>query len=138
MACIAKTKVRMGSGSFLKDSERFLERLGILESRLAASRAWVREAFAAAEATVLAGGSVNPSEALRVRQATVFVTQEAAEIVRGAYLHVGTTALRDGPLQRCFRDIHAGSQHFFASPASTLAMAQDVMAAAADSAIDQD
>ena len=135
LASIAKTKVRMGTGSFLKDSERFLERLGNLESRFAASRAWVRESFAAAEATVLAGGKVDPVEANRVRQSTVFVTQEAAEIVRGAYLHVGTTALRDGPLQRCFRDIHAGSQHFFASPASTLDMARDVMAGAADSGV---
>ena len=37
--------------------------------------------------------------------------------------------LRAGPLQRCFRDIHAGSQHFFASPASTLDFARDSMAA---------
>jgi alkylation response protein AidB-like acyl-CoA dehydrogenase len=138
MASIAKTKVRMGTGTFLKDSERFLELLGNLESRFAASRAWVRETFAAAEATVLAGGAVDPVEANRVRQSTVFATQEAAEIVRGAYLHVGTTALRDGPLQRCFRDIHAGSQHFFASPASTLEMARDVMTTAADAGIDSD
>ncbi len=136
MASIAKTKVRMGSGNFLKDDDRFLERLGILESRLAGSRAWVRETFSKAEATVLAGASVDPGEATRVRQSTVYATQEAAEIVRGAYLHVGTTALRDGPLQRCFRDIHAGSQHFFASPAATLDMARDVMAAAADSGVD--
>jgi hypothetical protein len=55
--------------------------------------------------------------------------------VRQAYLLAGTTALRDGPLQRCFRDIHAGSQHFFASPASTLAYASDLMAATPDSAL---
>ena len=39
----------------------------------------------------------------------------------------GTTGLREGPLQRCFHDIHAGSQHFFASPASTLAFARSLM-----------
>jgi hypothetical protein len=27
--------------------------------------------------------------------------------------------LRKGALERCFRDIHAGSQHFFASPMPT-------------------
>ncbi len=70
-----------------------------------------------------------------MRQATVHVTQEAADIVREAYLLLGTTALRDGPLQRCFRDIHAGSQHFFASPASTLELARDLMNAAPDSAL---
>ena len=72
----------------------------------------------------------------RARQATVHVTQEAADIVRQAYLLAGTSALREGPLQRCFRDIHAGSQHFFASPASTLDFARDLMAAAPESALD--
>ncbi len=33
------------------------------------------------------------------------------------------------------RDIHAGSQHFFASPASTLELARDLMNAAPDSAL---
>ena len=122
----------------MKDSERFLELLGNLESRYAGSRAWIRETFGQAEATVLGGAGVDPAEAVRVRQATVFATQEAAEIVRGAYLHVGTSGLRDGPLQRCFRDIHAGSQHFFASPASTLELARGVMAEAKDSAIEAD
>ena len=32
-------------------------------------------------------------------------------LIRSLYEWCGTEALRDGPLQRCFRDIHAGSQH---------------------------
>ena len=32
-------------------------------------------------------------------------------MVRCLYEWCGTEALRDGPLQRCFRDMHAGSQH---------------------------
>ena len=73
---------------------------------------------------------------LRVRQATVHLTQEGADIVRHVYLLAGTTALRDGPIQRCFRDIHAGSQHFFASPASTLDFARDLIVATPESALD--
>ena len=49
---------------------------------------------------------------------------------------VGTSGLRNGPLQRCFRDIHAGTQHFFASPAATLDLGRDLMASAPDRAID--
>ena len=131
----AKTKSRMGTGVFLKDSEPFLRSLGTLESRYRAACAWVRETFTEAERNVLATCRVNPVHCTRVRQATVHVTQEAADIVREAYLLLGTTALRDGPLQRCFRDIHAGSQHFFASPASTLELARDLMNAAPDSAL---
>ena len=136
LAAIAKTKVRMGAGSFLKDDERFLHALGTLESRYVSSCAWVRESFQAIERTALETGQLDPRENNAVRQATVHVTQEGADIVRQAYLLAGTTALRDGPLQRCFRDIHAGSQHFFASPASTLDYARDQMAAAPESALD--
>jgi alkylation response protein AidB-like acyl-CoA dehydrogenase len=127
---LAKTKVRMGSGAFLKDDPRFLESLGTLESRFRSARAWVREAFGRIERTVLETGRLDPVGNNEVRQATVHITQEGADIVRKAYLLAGTTALRRGPLQRCFRDIHAGSQHFFASPASTLDFARDEMAAA--------
>ena len=127
---IAQKKARMGAGSFLKDDPRFLHALGTLESRFRSVRAWVREAFARIEATVHRTGRLDLRENNEVRQATVHVTQEGADIVREAYLLAGTTALRDGPLQRCFRDIHAGSQHFFASPASTLDFARDLLAVA--------
>ncbi len=130
LSAIAQAKARMGAGSFLKDDTRFLHTLGTLESRYRAARAWVRDAFARIEATANATGRLDLHENIEVRQATVHVTQEGAEIVREAYLLAGTTALRDGPLQRCFRDIHAGSQHFFASPASTLDYARDLLTAA--------
>jgi alkylation response protein AidB-like acyl-CoA dehydrogenase len=136
LAAIARTKVRVGAGSFLKDDERFLHALGTLESRYLSSCAWVRETFEAIERTAVETSRLDPRENNAVRQATVHVTQEGADIVRQAYLLAGTTALRDGPLQRCFRDIHAGSQHFFASPASTLDYARDRMAAAPESALD--
>ncbi len=88
------------------------------------------------EQNVVETGKLDAMAGNEARQATVHVTQEGADIVRQAYLLAGTTALRDGPLQRCFRDIHAGSQHFFASPASTLDYARNLMAAAPDSALD--
>ena len=79
---------------------------------------------------------MDPTTSNLVRQSTVHVTQEGADIVRHAYLLAGTTGLRSGPLQRCFRDIHAGSQHFFASPVSTLDFGRDLMNAAPESALD--
>jgi alkylation response protein AidB-like acyl-CoA dehydrogenase len=138
LRAIAKTKVRMGAGSFLKDSERFLHELGTLESRLRSASAWVHESFRDLESEVEETGKVDVEKNNVVRQATVHVTQEAADIVRGAYLLAGTTGLRAGALQRCFRDIHAGSQHFFASPASTQEFARDLMNATPDSALDAD
>ncbi len=99
-------------------------------------RAWVREAFADLERDVIANSAVDPATNNVARQATVHVNQQAADIVREAYLLSGTSGLRDSALQRCFRDIHAGSQHFFAGPASTLDFARDLMSAAEDSTLD--
>ena len=126
----------MGASSFLKDDERFLHSLGTLESRWESARRWMRTCFAELERSVVATGHIDVPLNNRVRQATVHLTQEGADIVRQVYLLAGTSALRDGPIQRCFRDIHAGSQHFFASPASTLDFARDLLAATAPSALD--
>jgi alkylation response protein AidB-like acyl-CoA dehydrogenase len=136
LRAIAKTKARMGAGIGLKDSERFLHSLGTLESRFASSASWVYRAFSELENHVHQTGKVSAKLNNVVRQATVHVTQEGADIVREAYLLAGTTGLREGALQRCFRDIHAGSQHFFASPASTLDYARDLMAETPDAGVD--
>jgi alkylation response protein AidB-like acyl-CoA dehydrogenase len=49
-----------------------------------------------------------------VRAATCFATDAAREACDFAHLRAGTVAIRDGSaLQRCFRDIHTGSQHAF-------------------------
>jgi len=127
LIAVGKGKHRMGAAVPLKDSERFLYTLGVLESRFRAAEAWVRNTVEAAEASAVAGAP-DPSAINACRQATVFLTQEGADIARQAYLLAGTTGLRDGPLQRGFRDLHAGSQHFFASDAATLDLAKELMA----------
>ena len=124
---IARTKQRMGAAAALRDSDLFLNSLGTLESRFRACASWSHEAFGKMEHTVVETGTPDPVEMNVARQATVFVTHEAADIIRQAYLLAGTSALRAGPLQRCFRDIHAGTQHFFASPAATADMARDLL-----------
>ena len=50
----------------------------------------------------------------RMRQATTYATRVAADAARFAYTWAGTDALRNpSVLQRCFRDIHAGTQHIY-------------------------
>jgi alkylation response protein AidB-like acyl-CoA dehydrogenase len=49
-----------------------------------------------------------------VRAATVLATDVAREACDFAHLRAGTVAIRSGSaLERCFRDIHTGSQHAF-------------------------
>jgi hypothetical protein len=91
---------------------------------------------ARAEATAERTGKADPAELRALRQAVVHVTQDGADVVRQVYLLAGTTALRAGPVQRCFRDMHAASQHFMASPGPTLEFAQGLVAAAPGDALD--
>jgi hypothetical protein len=79
-----------------------------------------------AEAAAL-GGPPTALSANRLRAACVHVNREGADIAREAYLLAGTTALRDGTLQRCFRDLHAGVQHFFASNSATVDWAKGLL-----------
>jgi indole-3-acetate monooxygenase len=125
---VSRSKHRMGAATPLKDSDRFVYAVGQLESRFRAAEAWMRDAVATAEASVADGGAPDLSAITACRQASVFVSQQGADIAREAYLLAGTTALRDGPLQRGFRDLHAGSQHFFASDASTLDFGRELLA----------
>ena len=131
---VARTKHRMGAAAPLRDSERFVYAVGQLESRYRAAEAWIRNAVIAAEASVAGGGEPDLSAITACRQASVFISQQGADIAREAYLLAGTTALRDGPLQRGFRDLHAGSQHFFASDAATLDLGRQLLDAPAPQA----
>lgn len=121
--------VRMGAPSALADSEHFLISLADLESRFQSGRAWVREVLVEAEAVAARDGVVDERTANRVRQACTYVNRGGARLAEEAYLLAGTSALRDGPMQRAFRDLHAGSQHFFASHSASLDYARSVLAA---------
>lgn len=81
-------------------------------------------------------GIVDPMDVILTRQATVFVTQEGADILRRAYLLAGTDALRSGGLQRAFRDIHAGTQHVFAGSGPALELGRALIDAAPDNPLD--
>ena len=128
LTAIARTKQRMGSSSAMRDSERFIVELANLEARARSAASWVRERFAAAEHTALETGHADPNEVAMARQATVHATQDGADVVRRAYLLAGTDALRAGPLQTCFRDMHAASQHFFAGDLASLEVGRALLA----------
>lgn len=120
--------VRMGAATSLADSEHFLITYADLESRYEAGRAWVREVLVEADAVAARDGKVDERTTNRVRQACVHVNRGGARIAEEAYLLAGTAALREGPMQRAYRDLHAGSQHFFASHAGSVEYARSLLA----------
>jgi alkylation response protein AidB-like acyl-CoA dehydrogenase len=131
LAAIAAGTTRMGAASSLATSERFLFEYGRLEGRYRAGRAWVHEVCAGAEAEAARDGAITDVTANLLREACRHVNQGGADIAREAYLLAGTRALRDGPIQRGFRDLHAGSQHFFASSSAAIDLATSLLAKAA-------
>lgn len=132
---IARGRQRMTGKTVIADDPRFRFEYATAESRFRSSEMWCRAAFADAENAALAGEPIDPAFATRITQATTFMTQQGADIVRNLYLWCGTEALRDGPLQRCFRDIHAGSQHAMVSPRHTYEYAELLLAQADDAAV---
>jgi alkylation response protein AidB-like acyl-CoA dehydrogenase len=134
-AVIARTKQRMTGKSSLAEDPRFQYDLAEAESLHRAGDLWIRSAFATAEQSAVDGAPDHDAvgEAL---QATAWLTQQATVAIQTLYRHIGTTALRDGAFQRCFRDIHAGSQHAMVSPAHTYAFAEQLLGSAPDSALD--
>ena len=128
VAAVAASTTRLGAASSLATNERFLHELGVLEGRFRAGRAWVRQTCEAAEAEATRDGAISAVTANLLREACRHVNQGGADIARQAYLLAGTRALRDGPIQRGFRDLHAGSQHFFAGPSAAIDLATSLLA----------
>lgn len=97
-------------------SESFLERYAAAEGNFLAARALVYETWRGITGTIERG------EPLSTRQRTMIflslnrVTWIGQEVAMFAYLASGGIGLRASTLQRCFRDMHAGTQHFLVAP----------------------
>ena len=110
---IAKAKQRLGAGP-IADQQLFQHDFAMHDAAMRAARSYTYDAFAEAEAAVLATGAASLVEQQRMRQATTYATRIAADAARFAYTWAGSSGLRSpSVVQRCFRDIHAGTQHLY-------------------------
>ena len=111
---IAESKQRMGSFEPVTAQQLFQHEFAMHDAAMRSARAYVFESFAEAEAAAIANGEATLVQQQRMRQATTYATRIAADAARFAYTWAGTDALRNpSALQRCFRDIHAGTQHIY-------------------------
>jgi indole-3-acetate monooxygenase len=109
---IARTKQRMGAASRIGDRERFQFELGRFDAALRSARSFVYDCFGEAQVVLERGDDIAPADFLRLRQATTYATHVAVDVARFAYSFAGTDPIRTpSALGRCFRDIHAASQH---------------------------
>jgi alkylation response protein AidB-like acyl-CoA dehydrogenase len=114
LLAIVPTKQRMGQFSPVAGEQLFQHDFAMHDAAMRAARAYVYDVFGTAEAAAVAGDAPSLVQQQRMRQATTYATRVAADAARFAYTWAGTSALRNGgTLQRCFRDIHAGTQHVY-------------------------
>jgi alkylation response protein AidB-like acyl-CoA dehydrogenase len=99
----------------LAQSESFQEGFARAEAKYRAARAFVFETWRSNQETLDRG------EHLSTRQKTLtwlslnHATWTVSEVCMFAYTTAGGVALRRGPIQRLFRDMHAGTQHITSS-----------------------
>jgi acyl-CoA dehydrogenase-like protein len=111
-------KVRSGIGrsGTLANSDAFHEQYAKAEATYRAARALVDEAWASVKASLDRGGTIDVRQHTLVRLALAHITWSCRETAEFVYTSAGTIALRDGTMQRLFRDMHAGTLHITSAP----------------------
>jgi alkylation response protein AidB-like acyl-CoA dehydrogenase len=113
LRALARRKQRFGRQTLI-DQSIFQRDYALHEAMLAAAFDNCRSAFSR-HYDAAARGSDSPELRADYRLAACWAVEVAVKIGHFAYLAAGSDALRNqagaNRLQRCFRDIHAGSQH---------------------------
>jgi len=107
-------RTRMGAPSTIARRSTFQRDYIRAEARLHAARLLVLDVFAGVLEAARAGEDVGIEERGMMRAAATYATEAAREAVDFAHEAAGTSSIRNGHvLQRCFRDMHTGTQHAF-------------------------
>jgi alkylation response protein AidB-like acyl-CoA dehydrogenase len=118
---IASAKTPTGSDSVLRDKPSVQTDLARAEALVRSGRAFLFDALGACWDDALAGRPMTLHLRALVRLAACQATQNAVQAVDLMYACGGGTSLFEGNrLERCFRDVHAGAQHFAVAPLSNL------------------
>jgi alkylation response protein AidB-like acyl-CoA dehydrogenase len=114
MRTIAATK--HGTPGAIIDTSEFHAAYARAEALLRSARAWLMEVWADNEATLDRGEGLSTDQETLTRLSLVTATSSAHEVSTIVYKWASTAALRNGDLNRFFRDMHAGTQHITSGP----------------------
>ena len=112
----AKVQARAGRAGAQAESDAFLESIWKAESRHRSARALVHETWGNVSETFARGDQLTVQDQTLMRLALSNATWSAHEVAQSVYAASGTSGLRAGPLQKLFRDTHAGTQHISSGP----------------------
>ncbi len=128
ITALAARRTRMAAFEPISAQQLFQYELAMHDAAMRSARAGVFEAFADADATARTTGAATNLQQQRMRAVTTYATKIAADAARFAYTWAGSAGLRPGVMQRCFRDIHAGTQHIYVDNGTLTAYAQAMLA----------
>lgn len=112
-------------------SEAFQSEFALAEAKFWAARSFVFEAWGDLSRSLYQDGQVSIRQQTLIRLALYNVTWSSKEISDFVYRAAGTIALRNGDIQRYFRDMNAGTQHVTSSPAVLQACGRELAGLAA-------
>jgi alkylation response protein AidB-like acyl-CoA dehydrogenase len=107
---------RPGTLPQIGGGESFQEQFGAAEAKFRAVRALAHETWGDIEETLRRGDALTTRQMTLARLTLNYITSVTAEVCTFAYKYAGGRGLRAGTIQRCFRDMYAGTQHVFVGP----------------------
>lgn len=131
MRTVAKARAQRPGDAVTTD--QFFAEYAQAEASMRAARALMMETWADNEATIDRGEPLSTEQETITRLALNHVTWTAHQVSITVYKWAGTAALREGDLQRYFRDMHAGTQHMTSSP-TVLQKAGKILSGSAEGA----
>ena len=123
---------KAGRAGQIAESDAFQLGYADAEAKLRAARALVFESWRDAWATLQTGEQLSTRQSTLLRLALEHVTWTMADVAQFAYKNGGTSALRDGTVQRLFRDANAGTQHITSAPGVIKAAGKELAGLAPD------
>jgi len=129
VVALAGTKKRPGYPDVIATRDLFKAEFARREASYHATRAYVLTVFADAERSASAGDEVSVEQRARLRQATTWAHEVAAEIVRFAHAWAGSEAIRTNTaIGRVSRDMAVATQHVFVDPQTLIDAAPAILA----------
>ncbi len=133
---LARGHTRMGNETTIAGRSTFQKDYIRAECRLRAARLLVLESFGEVLEVARSGRNLSLDERAMMRSAATYATEAAKDAVDFAHLAAGTVAARTGHiLERCFRDMHTGTQHAFINEDTYLQSAEVMLGERSDSAL---
>lgn len=111
-----KTPAAKTSTGALASSESFWMDYGKMDGRVRSARSFLTEAWRTIDERALADDTITTRDLTLARLALWTITDVAADAADLAYRTAGSASLRDGTLQKLFRDIYTGKNHITVSP----------------------